>query len=372
MDLRIQKLASNLVNYSCEVKPGENVLIETVGLELPLTKELIREVYKAGGVPFVSINNDELKRVILMNCNDEQLKLMASHEMARAKDMKAYIMVRSGGNSSELNDVPIEKIKLYNKNFQLVKEQRILHTKWVYTEYPSSFVAQKAGMSTEEFEDFYFKACNFDYAKMSAAAENLVKIMRKTNRVRITGKDTDLTFSLKGLSSEKAVGKNNLPDGEVWSAPVKNSVNGVITYNTPSEYMGFTFENVRLEFKDGKIIKATANDTERINKIFDTDEGARYIGEFAIAINPYILKPIKNILFDEKIKGSLHFTPGNPYKECDNGNKSAIHWDLVLLQTPDFGGGEIWFDDLLVRKDGIFVPEELQSLNNLAAEAEGE
>ena len=155
----------------------------------------------------------------------------------------------------------------------------------------------------------------------------------------------------------------NIPDGEVYTAPVKNSVNGFITYNTPSIQSGVTYENIRLEFVKGKIVNATANDTEKLNKVLDTDEGARYIGEFAIGVNPYITTPMKDTLFDEKIKGSFHFTPGNSYDDAFNSNHSAIHWDLVCIQTPEYGGGEIWFDDCLIRKDGFFVISELEGLN---------
>lgn len=224
-------------------------------------------------------------------------------------------------------------------------------------------MAQLANMPTEHFEDFYFRVCNLDYQKMSKAMDSLVKIMERTDKVRIVAKDTDLSFSIKGLPAIKCDGKMNIPDGEVFTAPVKTSVNGVITYNTPAVYQGVTFENIRLEFKNGKIINATCNNTERINQILDTDEGARFVGEFAIGVNPFIETPMKDTLFDEKIKGSIHFTPGSCYDECDNGNKSAIHWDLVLIQRPEYGGGEIWFDDVLVRKDGLFVIDELKCLN---------
>jgi aminopeptidase len=198
---------------------------------------------------------------------------------------------------------------------------------------------------------------------MSKAMDPLVELMENTDRVRITGVGTDLSFSIKGMPAIKCAGEVNIPDGEVFSAPIRDSVNGYITYNTPAEYQGFTYENIRLEFKNGKIVKATANDTERINKVFDTDDGARYVGEFAIGVNPYITKPMKDTLFDEKIMGSIHFTPGSAYDDCDNGNESAIHWDLVFIQTPEFGGGEIWFDDNLIRKDGKFVFESLKVLN---------
>ena len=365
IDSRIEVLAKNLVNYSCKVKPGEKVLIESTGFELPLTKSLVKEVYKAGGLPFVTNKNDEIKRALLIGCSEKQIKLMASFELARMKEMDAYIGIRAGDNSNELGDVPDEKMRLYNKLFlkPVHSEQRVEHTKWVVLRYPNSSMAQMADMSTEAFEEFYFNVCNLDYSKMSRAMDSLVKVMERTDHVRITGRNTDLSFSIKGMPAIKCDGKRNIPDGEVFSAPQKTSVNGILCYNTPAKYQGFTYENITLEFKDGKIIKATANDTEKINKIFDTDEGARYVGEFSLGVNPFIEKPMKDTLFDEKIKGSIHFTPGSCYDECNNGNKSAIHWDLVFIQRPEYGGGEIWFDDVLVRKDGVFVLEELMCLN---------
>ena len=364
-DPRIEQLAKNLINYSVDLKPGEKILIESVGNTTPLTQALIRETYKAGGVPFVTVKNPEINRVLVSDCNEEQIKAMASYEIARMKDMQAYIGIRAGENVSEMGAVPPEKMKLYMQHYSkpLHSDLRVKHTKWCVMRYPNNSMAQLASMATEYFEDFYFNVCNLDYSKMSRAMDSLVSIMEKTDKVRLTGKDTDLSFSIKGLPAIKCDGKMNIPDGEVFTAPVKDSVNGVITYNCPAVYQGVTFENIRLEFKDGKIIKATANDTERINNIFDTDEGARYVGEFAIGVNPYIEKPMKDTLFDEKIKGSIHFTPGSSYDECYNGNKSSIHWDLVFIQRPEYGGGEIWFDDTLIRKDGIFVPKELHSLN---------
>lgn len=364
-DPRIEKLAENLINYSVELKPGEKVLIETVGSEVPLTRELIRQAYKTGGIPYITIKNQELQRVLLNDCTVEQIKEMASFEIARMKEMQAYIGLRVSENANEMGAVPTEKMKIYMEHYQkpLHSDLRVEHTKWCVLRYPNNSMAQLAGMATEDFENFYFNVCNLDYSKMGKAMESLVKAMEKTDRVRITGPGTDLTFSRKGLPAIKCDGKMNIPDGEVFTAPVKESVNGRITYNTPAVYQGTTFENISLEFRNGKIINATANYTEKINKIFDTDEGARYVGEFAIGVNPYIEKPMKDTLFDEKIKGSIHFTPGSCYDECYNGNKSAIHWDLVLIQRPDYGGGEIWFDDKLIRKDGLFVPEELKCLN---------
>ncbi len=364
-DPRIEKLAHNLINYSCELKKGEKILIENIGNEVPLSRALIREAYKVGAIPYLTIKNPELERVLLEQCTEEQVKDMARYELARMKDMDAYIGIRSGDNISEKASVSSDKMKIYMSLFSkpVHSEQRVEHTRWCVMRYPTHSMAQLANTPTEYFEDFYFNVCNLDYAKMSKAMDPLVKIMEATDKVRITGKGTDLTFSIKGLPAIKCDGKMNIPDGEVYTAPVKDSVNGVISYNCPAVYQGVTFENIRLEFKDGKIIKATANDSERINEIFDTDEAARYVGEFAIGVNPFIETPMKDTLFDEKIRGSIHFTPGSCYDECPNGNKSSIHWDLVFIQRPEYGGGEIWFDDKLIRKDGLFVPDELQGLN---------
>ncbi len=366
MDERIKKLADILVNYSCRIKKGEKVLISCNGTEpFPLIKQIIKEVYAAEGIPFLDLHINTLEREILLNTKKEQLEFMAKIDTKRMKEMDAYIGVRGDDNSAELSDVPPENQDLYNKLYSkpVHTDIRVPNTKWVVLRYPTPSMAQSAHKSFEKFEDFYYNVCTLDYSKMSKAMDNLVSLMNKTDKVHIKAKNTDITFSIKGIPAIKCDGLCNIPDGEVYTAPIKNSVNGIISYNTPSEYNSFKFENVELTFKDGKIVKTNANDNERIKKIFDTDEGARYIGEFAIGLNPYITKPMNNILFDEKIRGSIHFTPGNCYKDASNGNKSAIHWDLVLIQTPEYGGGEIYFDDVLIRKDGNFIIPELECLN---------
>ena len=224
-------------------------------------------------------------------------------------------------------------------------------------------MAQGAAMSTEAFENLYFDVCTMDYRKMARAMVPLERRMKRANHVQIKGPGTDLSFSIKGVGAKMCKGDRNIPDGEVFSCPVKNSINGQIQFNTPTLYAGARFENVRLEFKDGKVVKATSNNTKRLNQILDTDPGARYTGEFSLGFNPYILNPMCDILFDEKIAGSLHLTPGQAYEQCDNGNRSAVHWDMVLIQRPEWGGGEIWFDGELIRKDGTFLPKDLKPLN---------
>jgi aminopeptidase len=364
MDDRIKKLATNLVRYSTKVQKGERVLISYEGEQTkPLILALIREVYASGGIPYAEVRDSQVQREILLGATEAQAAFANETELARMKGMDAFIAVRAGDNASELSDVPADRINLWNRVTRPVLDYRVNHTKWVVLRYPGASMAQLAGMSKCAFEDFYFDVCNLDYAKMSLAMDSLVRRMEEADQVRITGSGTDLYFSIKGIAAVKCDGERNIPDGEVYTAPVRDSVNGVLRVNTVSEEQGFTYENIRFEFKDGKIVDATSNDTGRIGELLDTDEGARYIGEFALGLNPYILHPMKDTLFDEKIAGSFHFTPGNAYEDADNGNRSAIHWDLVTIQRADYGGGEIWFDGELIRKDGLFVPGYLHDLN---------
>jgi aminopeptidase len=366
MDIRIERLADTLINYSCKLKKGEKVLINFYGSDCEaLVKQLIKEAYKIGAIPYVAQYSAKVEREILIGATEEQIKDMARYDALRMKDMDAYIGFRANSNAYEMADVPYEKMNLYNRIYmqEVHYNIRINKTKWVVLRFPTDAMAQMASQSFEAFEDFYYDVCNLDYKKMSDAMDPLKALMERTDKVHIKGVGTDLTFSIKNIPAIKCDGEMNIPDGEIYTAPVKDSVNGTLSYTCPSLYEGFTFDNVKLTFKDGKIIEATSNNDERINKIFNTDEGARYIGEFAIGVNPYILNPMKNILFDEKIMGSFHFTPGNAYDDAFNGNRSSIHWDLVCIQTPEYGGGEIYFDDVLIRKDGRFVIAELAVLN---------
>ncbi len=364
-DPRINLLAKNLINYSCSLKKGEKILIEAKGIDYMLVNALVREAYKVGAYPFVEFYDNRITRELLLGETPERAKLRAKYDGFRMAEMDAYIGIRGGENCNENSDVPSDKLKIDSEYYShpVHHEIRVKKTKWVVLRYPNQGMAQQAGMSTDAFEEFYFNVCNLDYSKMDRAMDALKKRLDNTDKVRIVGKGTDLSFSIKGIGSTKCSGERNIPDGEIYTAPVIDSVNGVITYNAPSVENGFKFENVCLTFKDGKIINATANDNEKVNAIFDTDEGARYVGEFALGVNPYITKPMGDILFDEKISGSIHFTPGACYDDCYNGNVSAIHWDLVLIQTEEYGGGEIYFDGELIRKNGLFVTPDLLCLN---------
>ena len=365
IDKRLETLSRNLINYSCELKKGEKVIIEVFGPHYDFTRQLVREAHLVGALPVVWLRDSSILREQIMGGSQEQWDYIAASDAAMLKEADAYIGIRGGDNSSQYSDISIEKLNLHTASYNtpVHSKVRVPDTRWVVLRFPSPSMAQQADQSTESFEDFYFNVCNLDYGKMSIAMNSIVSYMKRTDKVRITGKGTDITFSIKDIPAIKCDGKVNIPDGEIFVGPVKDSVNGTITYNTPSLYQGFTFENISFTFKDGKIISHSSNNDARIEDILNTDEGARYIGEFAIGVNPYINKAMKDTLFDEKISGSIHLTPGNCYDDSFNGNKSAIHWDLVFIQTPEFGGGEIYFDDVLIRKDGLFVVDELKCLN---------
>ena len=351
MDPRTTVLAKNITQYSLKVKQGDKVLINSGGLScLPLVKALVKEIYAAGGYPYVDLHDATLDRELRIGGCEEQWKYIAQTDMKKMEGMDCYVGIGGSENAAELSDVPRDKQDLYVKLYQRPVTDIRLKKRWVVLRYPNPGLAQSMGTSQEAFEDFFYRVCNLDYSKMSKAMDSLVELMNRTDRVRLVAKDTDISFSIKDIPAIKCSGEMNIPDGEVYTAPVRDSINGRITYNTPSPYHGFNFENVSLTFKDGKIIDATSNDNKKINEILDTDEGARYVGEFAIGVNPYITKPMKNILFDEKIRGSIHFTPGNAYDDADNGNRSAVHWDLVLIMTEEYGGGEIYFDDRLIER----------------------
>lgn len=362
-DPRYLKLADLLVNYSTALQKGDVVLIDAIDIPDEFTVVLMRAARKAGAVPIVEVRHGRITREVLQITHQRHASLVRDIEMFRMKKVQAYIALRGAANASENADVPGDKMQLYSKTLRPVLNYRVNKTRWVVLRWPTPSMAQGANMSTEAFEDMYFDVCTMNYPKMAKAMVPLERRMKKADRVQLKGPGTDLTFSIKGIGAKMCKGDRNIPDGEVFSCPVKKSVNGVIQFNTPTIYSGTKFENVRLEFKDGKITKATSNNTAKLNEILNTDPGARYVGEFSLGFNPYILDPMCDILFDEKIAGSLHFTPGQAYEDVDNGNRSAVHWDMVLIQRPEWGGGEVWFDGELIRKDGLFVPKDLKPLN---------
>ncbi len=364
-DARTQKLAHLIVHHSTQIKPGDVILIEAFDLNHGLVIDIVAEVQKAGGIPLVSLRNNAVIRQQLLGATEAALKLQGEIELHQMKQVQAYVGLRASDNVSELSDVPGDKMAMFQKLVAqpVHLEYRVKNTRWVVLRYPNAAMAQLANTSTEAFEEFYYRVCNVDYKHMQNAIVPLRERMLRTDRVHIKSPGTDLRFSIKDVGVISCHGERNIPDGECFTAPVRDSVEGTIRYNTQSVYLGTTYDQLEFTFEKGRIVKATGTPQDKLDQLLDTDEGARYIGEFSLGFNPEILKPMKDTLFDEKIAGSLHFTPGQCYETTENGNRSKIHWDLVLIQRPEYGGGEVWFDGELIRKDGRFVVKELEGLN---------
>ncbi len=362
-DPRLRQFAEVLVNYSAQVQPGDVVLISCTGMEgAPLVKELYALCLERGA-KYVEyeFNIPDINRYFYNCANPDQLSYFPAHKLEFMKQVSVYIGLTASDNSMVMAKANQANMIAWSKVVRPIVDQRVKKTRWVITRYPTHSAAQEARMSLDEYEDYLFGACCMDWEEESRKQEALKACMDAADLVRIKASDTDLSFSIKGLPGIKCDGRLNVPDGEVFTAPVRDSVEGHITYNCPTVYQGKEFNNIRLEFRNGRIVRANSPGMdEELNRILDTDEGARYVGEFAVGVNPRIRVPMRNILFDEKIFGSIHFTPGQAYDECDNGNRSAVHWDMVKILT---GDGELWFDDILIQKDGLFVHEPLLGLN---------
>ena len=364
IDLRITNLADQLIK-SVDLKDGDNILIECIDTPASVAKALTFAATGRGAKPVVRTITSEVERAFVLHASKEAKTFRANYELSLMKEMQAYIAIRGAENAFEMADVPGEILTEYKQIMKPVLRYRVDHTKWCITRWPNAAMAQEAKMSTEAFEHFYFDACLVDYNQMAKSAKPLVDLMNKTRNVRIIAPGTDLRFSIEGLPAIPCCGEKNIPDGEVYTAPVKDSVNGIISYNTPTVYLGKPFSNISLVFENGKIVdaKCGSGDQEALDAIFNSDEGARFVGEFAMGLNKMVNRPMCDILFDEKIAGSIHFTPGNAYQDAFNGNQSAIHWDLVLIMTKEYGGGKVWFDDQLIQEDGKFVHPDLIGLN---------
>lgn len=365
MDSRYAKLADNLAGYSIALKKADKVLIEAFEVPDDMVIALIRAVRSKNAIPFVRTHHAPLLRELLTYGEEDYHKTMAKQDLSLIKQMDAYIGLRGSHNIFEFSSVPPRQMKQYMEKMRPSIDWRVKKTRWVVLRWPTPAMAQQASMSSEAFADFYFKVCTLDYGRMKPGMAALKRLMERTDLVHITGPETDLVFSIKGQTAIPCGGHRNIPDGEVFTSPVRDSVNGVLTHNAPTVYQGVSFDGIRLEFENGRIVKATAEGgrTRRLNDILDSDPGARFVGEFALGFNPLIREPMRDILFDEKIAGSFHFTPGQAYDEADNGNRSQVHWDMVSIQRRDWGGGEIRFDGKVIRKDGLFLPKALQQLN---------
>jgi aminopeptidase len=362
-DPRVSQLARIIINYSTRVNKGDMVVMNASGTgAIPLVKELYKlSLEKGARYVTYDISIPEISCDFYNIAAPEQVSYFPQHELDLMKRATVYIGIAAADNSMVLANANQENMVLYTKTMKPIQDERVKHTRWLVTRYPTHSAAQDAKMSLEEFENFLFSACNINWQKEAKKQEELKRIMEKTDEVKLVASDTSLTFSIKRMPAIKCCGRQNMPDGEVFTAPIKDSINGSITFNCPTIYQGKEYNSIRLKFKRGKIVEATSPGKDReLNKVLDTDEGARYVGEFSLGVNPQIQIPMRNILFDEKISGSIHMAMGNCYDECNNGNTSAIHWDMVKLLR---GDGKIFFDGKLIQKDGRFVHTRLTSLN---------
>ena len=366
-DPRYSKLAATIVNHSCQLGKGEHILIEAFDIPCEMVIALIEEAQRVGGHAHVAERSTRIMRALQEHGQEEAIAKWADCDLHRMKQMQAYVGLRGADNASEMSGIPSAQLQRVGRLYQkpVHSDHRVKHTKWVVLRWPSPSMAQLAKMSTRAFEEYYFNVCCVDYARMDRAVQPLVKRMIAADKVHIKGPGpTDLRFSIKGIGAVPCSGERNIPDGECFTAPVRDSVEGILQYNTATLYQGTTYRNVRFEFSKGKIVKATCDgDDGKLNAMLDSDEGARYIGEFSFGFNPSILHPMLDTLFDEKIAGSFHFTPGQCYDEAENGNRSQVHWDIVCIQRPDFGGGTISLDGEVIRRDGLFLPQDLVGLN---------
>ena len=360
------RLADVLVSHSCKVQPGDRACVKCIGAPPEMACILIDRIAAAKAIPFAQVTNFRVSRSLYMHASAVQMQMLAEREMEFMRGLQHYICVVGEENDAELSDVPDDKMKLVLEHWTkpVTDYRNEKSIRWVVVRWPTPAMAQLAGMSTEAFEDYFFDVCTLDYDRMARAGAPLAERMMNADMIRIKDTlDTDVSFSIKGMPAVMNAGDRNIPDGELATAPVRDSMNGILHFNAATIYHGKCFDDIRLLIKNGKIIDATSSNTAALNNILDTDEGARYIGEFSLGLNPRINRVMRDAIFDEKIAGSMHLAPGQPCAESDNGNRSGIHWDMVLIQTPEFGGGEVYFDDELIRKDGRFVPSYLQCLN---------
>lgn len=365
MDSRVKKLSRLLTGYSCGLQPGEKVLIEYEGKETrTLVRQLIRDVYGLGAVPFVAERDASVLREVLMEASGEQLELQYGLELQRMEQMDAFIGIRGGDNIAELSDVPPEKLQLYDRLTLPVDEQRVNGTKWVILRYPNPSMAQLAGKSLAGFEDFFFDVCTMDYGRMSQAMDELAALMNRTDRVRLAGPGTDLTFSIKGIPAVKCDGKANIPDGEVYTAPVRDSVNGVIRYNAASEMEGFVYENVRFEVENGKIIRAEAQRHGEDQPSAGRGRRSQVFRRVCHRRESLCAASHEGHPLRRKDLRQLSFDAGAGLRR--RGQRKPVSDSLGSGHGAAGGlwpGGEIWFDDVLIRKDGRFVIDGLRPLN---------
>ena len=360
-DPRMNKMARIIARHALRVKAKEKVLIEATDDCDELIIAVIDAVNEAGGIPLVQHQSLPVRRSWLLGATDDHLKTWFDTTLALQREMDCLLSLRGQDNSQELADVPPDVMRSFsNYTIKIGQEARKPGFRKTVIRFPSKSLAQQCGMSTEAFTDHFFRVCAMNFKCLHHEMEPLKEALDRASDVRIVAPGTDLRFSIKDISCNISAGTWNIPDGETAMNLVRESVEGRIAYNVPSSYQGYIFRDIALEFSRGRVVNIEANDAERVEAILDTDEGARYIGEFAIGVNPFLQRHMIDTLFDEKMAGSLHFTPGGT---AEDGARSSVHWDIVQSHLEHYGGGEIYLDGALWRKDGLFVDEHLLGLN---------
>jgi len=366
-DPRIEKLAAVLVDYSVAVKPGDKVMIQGSTVAEPLLKEVYTKVLQAGGHPLVLARLPGMNELMFRHASDEQLKHVPEPVKLVIETYDASITIMSSMNTKALTNVDPAKMVLVNRaQTDLMKtmlgRMATGEFRWVGTLFPTNAHAQDAEMSLGEYEDFVYGACLPDmedpvsyWKRFSAWQQKIVGWFKGKERVHVIGPETDLHLNITDRIFINCDGRENMPDGEVFTGPVEDSVEGHVYFSYPAIYQGREVTGVRLWFEKGRVVKATAEKNEDfLLQMLDTDEGSRYVGEFAIGTNEGITRFTGEILFDEKINGSFHMALGASPPESGGKNESAIHWDMVCDLRD---GGEIWVDDELLYQNGKFVIE---------------
>ena len=362
---REKELAKKLVEHSCKIKKNERVLITYSDTPTTFIETLIEEIHSKNAIAIPFRLDKVLKRRLLLGTNINSLRYYKEIVEPIMQSVDSVIIINGSHNDFELSDIPSSIMQSFQKEYVEPIHFKIrCSKKWILLRYPTPAFAQSSKMCTEKFYEHFFNVCTLDYNKLDSLMNPLKELMESTDKVQIVTPRTNLTFSIKNMPTIKCSGQCNIPDGEIYSAPVKDSVNGHISFNIPVIDNGIEFNDIMLEFKDGKVINHNCSNHNEFAKILDSDSGSRYLGEFAFGLNPYCTTPLKDILFDEKMTSSIHLAIGSSYDDCNNGNKSSIHLDLILSLKEEYGGGEIYFDDKLIYKNGKFIYPNLVALNS--------
>jgi aminopeptidase len=353
VDDRITKTAQLLIDHSTRTKRGDRVLIQTDALAKDLALEVYKYALQKGAYPWIRTELPEAKYTLLKYASDEQLGFVPEHEIAEIKNTDVYIYLVAYSNVKELSNIDPPRIAARSKALRPLLDWRIEKTRWVVFMYPTDAEAQEAEMSLREFEDFVYKACLIDWKETSSKLLALKKHVDAADKVEITSPDTHLEFSIKGRESVASPGEHNMPDGELFTSVVEDSANGNIKFDIPGIWSSNVVEGMNLTFREGRVVDAKADkNQEFLEKTLATDEGSKRIGEFGIGFNYNITRPVRQMLFDEKIGGTIHLALGFGFKKTLSKNESTIHWDMIK----DFRkNGEIHFDGKLVMKNGKWL-----------------